>query len=112
LADRQRLVEMNSEIHVTEEHLEFNAFLQVDQRFHREIVRLARNRYLADAADRILTLNEWLWHVHMARHGVTASDYASHNAIVDAIVNGKAREAKQAMVNHIERSRALLRVTL
>jgi DNA-binding GntR family transcriptional regulator len=111
-SDCAGLEEINRQIHATEEHKTFATFLDVDQRFHREIVRLARNKFLGEAADRILTLNEWLWHVHMARHGVTASDYGSHDAIVQAISSGRPDDARQSMIDHIERSRALLRVTL
>jgi DNA-binding GntR family transcriptional regulator len=110
--DRQGLAALNAEIHATEVSNSFGDFLDVDQRFHREIARLAHNTFLGAAADRILTLNEWLWHVHMTRHGVVASDYASHDAIVAAVATGESERARQAMIDHIERSRALLRVTL
>lgn len=111
-ADREGLAALNAEVHATEASNSFNDFLDVDQRFHREIARLARNKFLGAAADRILTLIEWLWHVHMTRHGVVSSDYASHDTIVDAIGAGEPERARQAMIDHIERSRALLRVTL
>jgi DNA-binding GntR family transcriptional regulator len=110
--DREELLRLNAEIHATEEHGSFGAFLDVDQRLHRKIARMARNRYLGEATERVLTLNEWLWHVHMERHGVTASDYASHDAIVESIVAGQPDAARNAMIDHIERSRGLLRVTL
>lgn len=111
-ADRENVASINDQIHATEAHLSFNSFLDVDQRLHLELVRLAQNMYLAEAAARILTLNEWLWHVHMTRHGVEPTDFASHDAIVDAVVKGDAGMARQAMIDHIERSRALLRVSL
>jgi DNA-binding GntR family transcriptional regulator len=111
-SDRAEIVRINWEIAATEVSGSFNAFLDVDQQFHRNLMRVARNRYLSDAADRILTLNEWLWHVHMTRHGVVESDFASHDAIVEAVAGGNAVGAKQTMIDHIERSRALLRVTI
>jgi len=111
-ADRQNMRILNKEIHATESHLSFATFLDIDQRIHLELVRLAQNTYLAEAAARILTLNEWLWHVHMTRHGVESTDFASHDAIVDAVITGDAHGARQAMIDHIERSRALLRVSL
>jgi DNA-binding GntR family transcriptional regulator len=110
--ERAGLVAINDEIHAIEAHNGFVEFLAADQRLHREIMRLAQNKYLGEAADRILTLNEWLWHVHFNRHGVSSSDLASHDAIVDAITAGDAVGARQAMVEHIERSRALLRVAI
>jgi DNA-binding GntR family transcriptional regulator len=111
-AEQLVLEKINREIHATEDHQSFDKFLEFDQQLHREIVRLAQNKFLTEAADRILTLNEWLWHVHMTRHGVVASDFTSHNEIVAAIVRGDAAAARQSMVDHIERSRGLLRVAL
>ena len=110
--DRLGVTGLNDDIHATETLRSFALFLDADQRFHREIVRLAKNKFLAEAADRILTLNEWLWHVHMTRHGVVSTDFASHDAVVDSIVRGDSNAARQAMIDHIERSRALLRVAL
>ncbi len=111
-AERQGLARINEDIHAMEERQDFHSFLDIDQRFHREIVRLAQNKFLAEAADRILTLNEWLWHVHTVRHDVHSSDFASHDAIVSAIVQADLAGSRQAMIDHIERSRALLRVAL
>lgn len=110
--ERTGLVAINEEIHAIEAHNGFVEFLEADQRLHREIVRIAQNKYLGEAADRILTLNEWLWHVHFRRHGVSPSDLASHDAIVDAIAAGDPEAARHAMVEHIERSRALLRIAI
>ena len=110
--DRHYVACINDDIHATEALRSFPSFLDMDQRFHREIVRLAQNKYLAEAADRILTLNEWLWHVHMARHDVLSTDFASHDGIVEAIARGDSNAARRAMIDHIERSRALLRIAL
>jgi DNA-binding GntR family transcriptional regulator len=110
--DRRSVVAINEAIHATEASRSFGSFLDVDQRFHREIVRVAQNRYLAEAADRILTLNEWLWHVHMTRYGVLSTDFASHDAVVAAVMESDPDAARRAMIDHIERSRALLRVAL
>lgn len=110
--DLCRLVAINEEIHAIESHNGFAEFLAVDQRLHREIVRLAHNTYLGEVADRLLTLNEWLWHLHFSRHGVSSSDLASHDRIVEAILHGDGEGARIAMVAHIERSRELLRVSI
>jgi DNA-binding GntR family transcriptional regulator len=111
-SDQHALAHLNEAVHLAESDGSFTSFLDADQRLHREIARVARNIFLAEVADRILTLSDWLWHVHMARYGIQPSDYASHDGIIAAIVTGDADAAKQAMVEHIERSRALLRVTL
>jgi DNA-binding GntR family transcriptional regulator len=106
------LVKLNDAVHDAESDGSFALFLEVDQRLHREIARIARNNFLAEVADRILTLNDWLWHVHLARYGTNASDYASHDRIIAAITDHDPAGARQAMLDHIERSRALLRVML
>ncbi|HEY7032017.1 MAG TPA: GntR family transcriptional regulator [Thermomicrobiales bacterium] len=106
------LTALNRAVHAAEDDGSFAAFLDVDQRLHREIARIARNTFLAESADRILTLTAWLWHAHMTRYGIEPSDYASHDRIVAAIADRDAGAARQAMVDHIERSRELLRVTL
>jgi DNA-binding FadR family transcriptional regulator len=110
--DRRRLITISEEVRSTEVARSFDTFLEADQRLHRELIRLAQNRYLSEAANRVLTLNEWLWHVHQVQHGVQATDFASHDAIVDATVRGDAVAARQAMIDHIEHSRALLRVAI
>ncbi|MEA2527046.1 MAG: hypothetical protein QOF73_4273 [Thermomicrobiales bacterium] len=110
--DQATLARLNERVHDAEDDGSFAAFLEVDQRLHREIVRIARNAFLAESADRILTLNTWLWHVHMARYGTQPSDFASHDGVIAAIADRDAGGARQAMLDHIERSRELLRVTL
>jgi DNA-binding GntR family transcriptional regulator len=110
--DLATLAELNRAVHAAEDDGSFAAFLEVDQRLHREIARIARNTFLVEAADRILTLNDWLWHAHMARYGIEPSDYASHDRIVEAIGRRDPELARAAMAEHIERSRELLRVTL
>jgi DNA-binding GntR family transcriptional regulator len=111
-ADHVTLTHLNEAVHEAENDHSFSSFLDVDQRLHREIARIARNTFLTEAADRILTLNAWLWHTHMARYGIEPSDYASHDRIVSAIGGRDAEAAREAMIDHIERSRELLRVTL
>jgi DNA-binding GntR family transcriptional regulator len=106
------LTALNKAVHAAEDDGSFATFLEVDQRLHREIARIARNTFMGDAADRILTLTAWLWHVHMARYGIEPSDYASHDRIVAAIGRRDPETARAAMIEHIERSRELLRVTL
>jgi DNA-binding GntR family transcriptional regulator len=108
--ERRTLIDIHHDLRATEARQSFGTFLQADQRLHLELVRLAQNIYLSDAAHRILTLNEWLWHVHQQQHGISPTDFASHEAIVEAVLQGDAVAARHHMINHIECSRALLRV--
>lgn len=110
--DAADLARLNGAVHAAQDGGSFSAFLAVDRRLHLCIARIARNAFLAEAAERLLTLNAWLWHAQMARHGIEAGDYASHDAIVAAIAARVPAAARTAMADHIERSRELLRVTL
>lgn len=111
-ADAADLSRLNDDVHAAQEGGSFAAFLAVDRPFHLGIARTARNAFLAEAVGRILTLNAWLWHAQMARYGIEAGDYASHDTIVEAIGARDPTAARTAMADHIERSRELLRVTL
>ena len=110
--DDADLARLNRAVHAAQEEGSFAAFLEADRALHLGIARVARNGFLAEAAGRILTLNAWLWHAQMARYGIAADDYASHDPIVAAIGRRDAAGARAAMAEHIERSRELLRVTL
>lgn len=110
--DDANLAKLNQAVHAAQDAGSFAAFLDADQRLHMGIASMARNVFLEEAAGRILTLNAWLWHAQMARYGIETGDYASHDAIVDAIAARKSVAALAAMGDHIERSRELLRVTL
>ena len=106
------LARLNRAVHAAEDEGSFRTFLEADRALHLGIARVARNGFLSEAAGRILTLNAWLWHAQMARYGIAADDYASHDPIVAAIERRDPAGARAAMADHIERSRELLRVTL
>jgi DNA-binding GntR family transcriptional regulator len=110
--DDARLASLNAAVHVAQEDDRFAVFLEADQRLHLAIAQIGRNLFLVEAASRLLTLNEWLWHAHMARYGIQETDYASHDGIIAAITRRDPDLARLAMEAHIERSRELLRVTL
>lgn len=111
-SDIDELARLNSDVHAAEADSSFSAFLERDQQLHLAIARIARNTFTEDATRRLLTLGSWLWHAHMARHGIEHTDYASHDRIVAAITRREGSDAENAMVEHIEHSRELLRVTL
>ncbi len=111
-SDIDELTRLNSEVHAAEDDGSFSAFLESDQHLHLAIARVARNTFTEDTTRRLLTLGAWLWHAHMARHGIEPSDYASHDPILAAITRRDPSDAETAMVEHIECSRELLRVTL
>jgi DNA-binding GntR family transcriptional regulator len=107
-----RLNQINDVVHAARDAASFSAFLMADQQLHRAISGCGRNVHLADCAGRLLTLSDWLWHAQMARYGIQASDYGSHDPIVAAITRRDPEGARAAMIAHIVWSRELLRVTL
>ncbi len=111
-SDIDELTRLNGDVHSAQADGSFSAFLESDQQLHLAIARIARNTFTEDATRRLLTLGSWLWHAHMAGRGIEPTDYASHDCIVAAIARRDAPEAETAMVEHIERSRELLRVML
>jgi DNA-binding GntR family transcriptional regulator len=110
--DDDDLAGLNEGVHRAQDEGSFAAFLEADRQLHQGIGRIARNAFLEEALGRILPLNAWLWHAHMVRCGIRIDDYASHDAIVSAIARRDPVAARAAMVAHVERSRALLRVAL
>lgn len=52
--DRCRLIAISEEVRSTEVARSFDTFLEADQRLHRELIRLAQNMYLSEAANRVL----------------------------------------------------------
>ena len=106
------LAGLNAAVHAAQDEGSFRAFLQADGQLHLAVARMARNLFLETATERILTLTAWLWHAQMARYGIGPRDYASHDAIVDAIGRRDPAAARAAMSDHIQHSRELLRVTL
>ncbi len=111
-SDIEVLTRLNGDVHAAEADSSFAAFLESDQHLHLAIAQVARNTFIEDATRRLLTLGTWLWHAHMARYGIEPTDYASHDRIVAAITRRDAPDAENSMVEHIEHSRELLRVTL
>lgn len=111
-SDTRDISRLNAAVQAAEGDGSFGAFLDADQHLHLAIARVARNTFTEDTTRRLLTVSAWLWHAHMARHGIEPSDYASHAHIVQAISDGDPTGAERAMIDHIERSRQLLRVTL
>lgn len=98
--DLSRLVEDDPEAN-------YSKFALVDREFHEAIARSCGNNLIADALGRLHT------HMHLFRlryHATVASGAVrEHQTIVEAILEGNAQKAGEAMTRHIETSRDRMR---
>jgi DNA-binding GntR family transcriptional regulator len=82
--------------------LDAKLYYELNDQFHRTIVRGTGNRSLMDLHEKIM------WHVHRERHrvneteSVTVESAESHDDIVHAIRAGKPEQAGRAMRLHLE----------
>jgi len=100
-----RLREMQSQmagLKPSTDYAMYRRFNQLDQEFHRQMVMLARNPYLTDAWSNLH------FHLQMSRlyagEGVIDHEDAAveHANIVQALQEGRLREAAEALREHIE----------
>ena len=84
-------------------------FLETDQQLHHLIATAARSRLLAEAADHLLMLSDWIWHQYFQLRGSNPGHYFAHELIVDAIVTRDHERAASAMTDHIQESREVIR---
>jgi DNA-binding GntR family transcriptional regulator len=78
-------------------------YYELNNDFHLCIVRGTGNRSLVDMHEKVM------WHLHRERHraneveSVSVESAESHHAIVDALLEGRAEDAGQAMRKHLEK---------
>jgi GntR family transcriptional regulator, rspAB operon transcriptional repressor len=87
-------------------------FLEVDQQLHHLIAAAARSRLLAETADHLLMLSDWIWHQYFQLRGANPAHFFAHELIVDAIVNRDPDRAAAAMSEHIQESREVIRSSM
>lgn len=107
--EAQQLKALAEQIRTASRSGDSNAFLDADQRLHHSIAAFARNSILADIADHLLMLSDWIWHRHFLLNSASPSDYFVHDAIIDAIVNRDPDAARLAMREHVHHSREVIR---
>jgi DNA-binding GntR family transcriptional regulator len=86
--------------------------LELDHRFHQAVAKAARNRYLADALERLFGLSQRLWYLALPRLGFLPSSVEEHLALVEAIENQDSLRASQLMHNHVAEFYANVRMVL
>lgn len=103
------LVSLGKRISSVAKNEDFTVFLDVDQQLHHLIATSASNRLLADNADHLLMLSDWIWHQYFHTRGSRPSDYFDHEPIIQAIVDQDADRARSAMREHVQQSREIIR---
>ena len=88
---------------------DFRRFLDRDQELHHAIAEAARSRFLAESADYLLMLSDWVWHQYFMLRGSHPSDYFNHDHIIKAIMDRDSDEAFRAMEIHVRKSHDLVR---
>jgi DNA-binding GntR family transcriptional regulator len=75
--------------------------MDIDTRVHRFVYRCARNSYLETAAERCLNLSLRIWHLALDRLPNLPGSVLEHRALLDAIVKGKPRVARDLAAKHV-----------
>jgi len=80
-------------------------FLAVDQQFHHALAMAAKSCYLAETADVLLMLSDWVWHQFFRITESDPSAFFSHDEIIAAVLDRDSARAGAAMTAHVRRSR-------
>ena len=71
------------------------------EHFHQLIIRMARNRTLAEYINHALILNRWLWNIYEDRRGERVAGLTDHDQILQSITTGDPKAAEVAVREHI-----------
>lgn len=77
---------------------------ELNRQFHTCIVNAARNRYLANSYHNLANALVVLGHTTLDTPDRVKSVVSQHQAIIDALIKGDAKEAKDVMAVHMETS--------
>lgn len=99
---------LGEDLHASRAQTDVGQFLRTDYLFHGAIALYARNDYLVEYIDHVLTLNLWLWHTYFETHRVWGADLLSHDEIITAIAEGDAASAEALMREHVLQSKGQL----
>jgi DNA-binding FadR family transcriptional regulator len=84
-------------------------FLKRDMEFHREIARISGNPIFPAIVEALFGWASDYYHTIVRAPGAESLTLAEHQRIIDAIAQGHAEEAAQAMSDHLTRSSDLYR---
>ena len=78
-----------------------DAFSQIDHAFHSLIATAANNKFLADVQRPLHERSNLMWHLRVMPEDGLMLTQREHEAILEAIINKSAHEARQAMRAHL-----------
>jgi DNA-binding GntR family transcriptional regulator len=110
--EAQALLALGEQLSGVTEDEDFSTFLDADQRLHHLIASAAHNVFLAESADHLLMLSDWIWHQYFQIQGSNPSSYFDHGSIIQAIVEHDAKCAASMMREHVQQSREVIRNTM
>ncbi len=106
------LLELGEKILAEAGQEDYSSFLRTDQLLHHLIASAARNWLLAEYADHLLMLSDWVWHQYFQLRGSDPSAYFAHEDIIAAIVARDGDLAGELMQEHVQHSRDIIRSTM
>ncbi len=102
------LADMMPQFEETARTADAQSWIQLDQRFHKAIYEAAGNLFLAQALDRLYTLDLRIWYLILNRMTDLPRIVESHRAIVQALQARDARACERALTGHIQESRDMV----
>lgn len=84
------------------------SWIQLDQRFHKAIYEAAGNLFLAQALDRLYTLDLRIWYLVLNRMTDLPRIVEGHRSIVQALQDRDARAVERALTRHIQESQDIV----
>jgi DNA-binding GntR family transcriptional regulator len=76
--------------------------LDVDHKFHQAVVRAAGNAYLVRIMEHLFGLSQRLWYLALPKLDMLATAVAEHLALMAAIEDGNAEDARRIMHAHVK----------
>ena len=86
----------------------YEVYLEHDRRLHLGIAELSNNSFLVAAIERVWNVNLRLWHLFFQERGGRGPYYIDHSEIVRSIVARDPKGAREAVTDHILKSKELL----
>lgn len=85
---------------------DLETFFDINQAFHRRIIEIADNRWLAQMMNDLRKVIRLSRHHSLFSQGRIEQALIEHQALVDALIDGDAERARNAMRAHIEAGRS------
>ena len=77
--------------------------LDLDYKFHRALVKAAKNKYLSRTLEHLFGLSQRLWYMALPQLDFLSTAVAEHLDLMEAVRNGNGDLAEKIMHNHVQR---------